>query len=172
MTGTRGARTEPQESRTMRARIIGGGVAGLSLAIALQRRADIDGITVYERETSETLPQKLGHGLILMENGVSALEAIDAVDVLAESRALRRTVIQDRNGALLHSEAYSVTRAAIIEGLRAKLEPSTLRLVGDPSLPRGPLGRRSGAGVHRAGRPRQRPRLAPRGRRSSAGGPL
>ncbi len=116
----------------MRARIIGGGVAGLSLAIALQRRAGIDGITVYERETSKTLPQKLGHGLILMENGVSALEAIDAVDVLAESTALRRTVIQDRDGALLHSEAmseaYSVTRAAIIEGLRAKLDPSTLQL--------------------------------------------
>jgi len=116
----------------MRVRIIGGGVAGLSLAIALGRRADIDAITVYERETSDTLPRKLGHGLILMANGVAALEEIDAGDVLEGSSALRRTVIQDGDGAPMQTEpmgeVFSATRAAIVEGLRTRLGASTLRL--------------------------------------------
>ncbi|MCA9659224.1 MAG: hypothetical protein KC486_12840 [Myxococcales bacterium] len=115
----------------MRVRIIGGGVAGLSLALALQERAGVDEVTIYERETSETLPRKLGHGLILMENGVSALASIGCADVLADSKPLRRAVIRTP-GAALRDEAmgavYSVTRAAIVEGLRARLGAGVLKL--------------------------------------------
>ncbi len=115
----------------MRVRIIGGGVAGLSLALALQERAGVDEVVIYERETSESLPQKLGHGLILMENGVSALASIGCEDVLGGSKSLRRTVMQTPSAPLRDEamgEVFSVTRAAIVEGLRARLGAGVLKL--------------------------------------------
>ncbi|MCB9568219.1 MAG: hypothetical protein H6710_13580, partial [Myxococcales bacterium] len=116
----------------MHVHIIGGGIAGLSLAVALQTRAAVSSIRVYERETSATLPRKLGHGLVLMANGISTLDALGCRGILDGSTPLRRVVIQGADGALLREEAmdeaFSVTRASIIEGLRARVSPTVIEL--------------------------------------------
>ena len=123
------------------------------MALALQERAGVDEVTIYERETSETLPQKLGHGLILMENGVSALASIGCADVLADSKPLRRAVIRTP-GAALRDEAmgavYSVTRAAIVEGLHPRVEARTA--VARPAFQREVLGHGDQPGLKISGK--------------------
>jgi 2-polyprenyl-6-methoxyphenol hydroxylase-like FAD-dependent oxidoreductase len=49
-----------------RVRILGGGVAGLSCALALTRRAGRGAVRVYEREPRKPPLDRAGHGLILM----------------------------------------------------------------------------------------------------------
>lgn len=113
-------------------RILGGGVAGLACALALIRRADIRNVRVLERESAQGLRTKVGHGLILMQNGVKALRALDAEHILEGCVPLRRALIQDGAGTALHvdtlDEVYCITRAQIIDGLRAELPDDVIQL--------------------------------------------
>ena len=114
----------------MRVRILGGGVAALGCALALIRRTRIRDVLVFERESAEGLRARVGHGLLLMRNGVEALKALGARHVLHGCTPIRRTVIQDGRGGVVHvdglEEVYCTTRARIVEGLRRELPAGTM----------------------------------------------
>jgi aspartate/methionine/tyrosine aminotransferase/2-polyprenyl-6-methoxyphenol hydroxylase-like FAD-dependent oxidoreductase len=115
----------------MRVRIIGGGVAGLCCALALRHRAGIEDVVVYERDPGDQPPDRMGHGLILMQNGVDALAAVGASRLLEGCTPLRRASFRDAAGRVLETDTldgvYVMTRAAIIAGLRARLPADSLR---------------------------------------------
>jgi aspartate/methionine/tyrosine aminotransferase/2-polyprenyl-6-methoxyphenol hydroxylase-like FAD-dependent oxidoreductase len=108
----------------MRARILGGGVAGLAAAVAL-RRQGLDDVLVLERDTPAEMAARAGHGMMLMPNAVAALHALGADGCLDGQRALREAVFQDERGRVLRRESlegtYCVTRRGLIDGLRAEL---------------------------------------------------
>jgi aspartate/methionine/tyrosine aminotransferase/2-polyprenyl-6-methoxyphenol hydroxylase-like FAD-dependent oxidoreductase len=109
----------------MRVRILGGGVAGLATALALEERTGVTDIVVYERMGSESAAHESGHGVMLMQNGVRALRAMGADVGLRSATPLSRMWLQDSNGVLLRTEAlkdvYCVTRASVVNGLRNRL---------------------------------------------------
>lgn len=111
--------------------VLGAGVAGLATATALLRRAGVADVTVYERDSTEVLPTRAGHGLLLMQNGVRALEALGAAHVLDGYRPLTAAVLQTDAGVVARSElledVYCVTRAGIVEGLRKDLPAGCIR---------------------------------------------
>ncbi|MCB9794669.1 MAG: aminotransferase class I/II-fold pyridoxal phosphate-dependent enzyme, partial [Alphaproteobacteria bacterium] len=115
----------------MRVRIIGGGVAGLCCALALRHRAGIEDVLVYERDPGDQPPDRMGHGLILMQNGVDALAAVGASRVLDGCTPLRRAYFRDAQDRTLSTDTlegvFVVTRAAIISGLRGRLPAEALR---------------------------------------------
>ena len=109
----------------MRIRVLGGGVAGLACALAMRRRCGFDDVVVLERDTAEAARARVGHGLLLMQNGVAALRALGVDRFLGEFRSLDRTVVQDAAGAVVASDGldgvYCVTRAGLVAALRAEL---------------------------------------------------
>src|SRR4051794_2008148 len=109
----------------MKVRILGAGVAGLASAIALQRRLGLSDIKVFERDPAPPSGARMGHGLLLMQNGVKTLRALDADRVLDGYSMLKRALIRDDKGTTLlvetFDDVYCITRAALIEGLRAAL---------------------------------------------------
>jgi 2-polyprenyl-6-methoxyphenol hydroxylase-like FAD-dependent oxidoreductase len=75
----------------MRAIVIGGGIGGLAVAVALRRRG-IEG-AVYEKSAA---PREVGAGISLWPNAVKALrkiglgDALDTISMVSEESALRR----------------------------------------------------------------------------------
>ena len=115
----------------MRVRILGGGVAGLALAVALRERAGIADVRVFERSPGPDLAGRLGHGLLLMDNGVEALAALGCASLLADHQPLHTAIFRDATGLTVRTEAlrdvYSMTRAGIIRGLRSRLPSDHIR---------------------------------------------
>ncbi len=109
----------------LRIGILGGGIAGLSCALALRERAGIEHVCVFESDGRLDLPHRQGHGLILMQNGVQALQALGVDSLLDQSTPLQQAFFQDQAGHILQSDqlddVYSVSRLAIINGLLAAL---------------------------------------------------
>ena len=116
----------------MRVHILGAGVAGLSCALAFIRRAQVEQVVVYERDSAEVLPQRVGHGLILMQNGVDALRALDCMHLLEDCTPIVQAVFQDENGLTIRTDAldhvYCVTRRTIVDGFRRELPESVIKL--------------------------------------------
>lgn len=109
----------------MRVRIFGAGVAGLAAAVALRRRAGLEDVVVYERDSHGTIPVRLGHGLLLMQNGLTALRALGCESLLDGFSPLHTALLQDDRGLLIRRDdlagVYCVTRAGLVERLRAQL---------------------------------------------------
>jgi aminotransferase len=116
----------------MKVHILGAGVAGLSCALAFSRRAKVDDVVVYERDSEESLPLRAGHGLILMQNGVNALRALDSMSILDGCTPIAQAIFQDEHGLTIRTDTltdvYCVTRKAIVEGLRKQLPAETIKL--------------------------------------------
>lgn len=115
----------------MRVRILGSGVAGLSCALGLIRRAGIGDIQVFEQAPALS-QHRMGHGLMLMENGVRALHALQLTHLLSGCTPLRQAIFQNEQGIPIRTETlqdvYCITRTALIEGLRAELPGDILYL--------------------------------------------
>jgi len=80
--------------------IIGAGIGGLTLALALQRR----GISARLFETAPEL-RPIGVGLNLLPHAVAELAALDLMDALAERAVItREAVFFNRFGQLIHRE--------------------------------------------------------------------
>jgi 2-polyprenyl-6-methoxyphenol hydroxylase-like FAD-dependent oxidoreductase len=117
--------------------IVGGGIGGLTLAIALQKKGFQ--VTVYEN-ASEIKP--LGAGLALAANAVKALAEIGISDeVLKAGKVLKYLRIKDTRGKILsetNSEAisrkfgivnnFTIHRADLHRVLISLLNPGTLKL--------------------------------------------
>ena len=133
----------------VRVRILGAGVAGLACALAMRCRCGFDDVLVLERDSPAEARIRVGHGLLLMPNGVSALQALGADAFLARFRLLDRAVVQDSAGVVVESEAldgvYCVTRAGLVAALRAELPAETVeygrRVTSIELLPALPPGR-------------------------------
>jgi 2-polyprenyl-6-methoxyphenol hydroxylase-like FAD-dependent oxidoreductase len=114
----------------VKVRILGGGVAALGCALALIRRAGIRDVRLFERESAEGMRRKVGHGLLLIRTGVKALRALGAAHILDGCTPLRRTLIQDAAGSVVHvdtlEDVYCVTRAQIVQGLGRELPPGMM----------------------------------------------
>jgi 2-polyprenyl-6-methoxyphenol hydroxylase-like FAD-dependent oxidoreductase len=117
--------------------VLGGGIGGLTLAIALQRK-NID-VTVYE-----SAPQwrPLGAGLGLAGNAVKAFREIGIErDLLSEGKVIRKVVIRNKKGkALISTDSeevsrrfgvvnnFAIHRADLHNLLISKLKPGTVQL--------------------------------------------
>jgi 2-polyprenyl-6-methoxyphenol hydroxylase-like FAD-dependent oxidoreductase len=117
--------------------ILGGGIGGLTLAIALQRK-NID-VVVYE-----SAPQwkPLGAGVGLAGNAVKAFREIGIEqDVLAVGKVIRNVVIRNKKGkALMSTDSeevsrrfgvvnnFAIHRADLHHVLISKLKPGTVQL--------------------------------------------
>lgn len=116
----------------LKIQILGAGVAGLSCAIALRERAGQSDVTVLERESPKTLPLKPGHGLLLMQNGVQALELLGAGQVLASCTPIHRAVFRDGRGLPVRvdhlQDVHCLTRRALVEALRRQLPAEAVEL--------------------------------------------
>jgi 2-polyprenyl-6-methoxyphenol hydroxylase-like FAD-dependent oxidoreductase len=117
--------------------IVGGGIGGLTLAIALQRKGYQ--VTVYEN-APELKP--LGAGLVLAANAVRALMEIGIADeILKEGKILRTFQVKDIDGNVLtESNAeelskkfgvvnnFTIHRADLHNVLESLLQPGTIQL--------------------------------------------
>lgn len=114
----------------MHVNVIGGGVAGLCAALAFRHRAGMKDVRVYERDPCQIPAERMGHGLILMQNGVDALAAIGASGLLDECTPLRRAIFRDATGRITQTDdiggVYCMTRAAVILGLRERLPTQSI----------------------------------------------
>lgn len=112
--------------------ILGAGVTGLSCALALLKRTRCQSIEILERETLDSLPLKPGHGLLLMQNGVKALQALGIDGLLSNSTVIKRAVFRDNKGIPIRVDeldsVYCVTRSEIIAALKSALPRNCLRL--------------------------------------------
>ncbi len=122
--------------QTLKIGIIGGGIGGLTTAIALQRAG-------YQVTVFETLPEirTLGSGIVLAANAIKALEQIGiAPQIIAAGKALRWATILDHKGNPISetdtfalSEKYTTTNFAIHRAdlqriLIGELQANTLQL--------------------------------------------
>lgn len=121
----------------MKFAVLGGGIGGLTLAIALQRK-NID-VTVYE-----SAPQwkPLGAGVGLAGNAVRAFREIGIEqDVLAAGKVIRQVVIRNPKGKVLIStdseevsrrfgvvNNFAIHRADLHHALISRLKPDTVQL--------------------------------------------
>jgi 2-polyprenyl-6-methoxyphenol hydroxylase-like FAD-dependent oxidoreductase len=117
--------------------IIGGGIGGLALAIAMQQKGYR--VQVYEHAPSI---RPLGAGLALAANAVKALTAIGiSDDVLAKGKVIRKLKIKSPEGKIItetDSEKisarfgminnFTIHRADLHDVLMRHLEPGTLHL--------------------------------------------
>ncbi len=122
---------------TNRFAILGGGIGGLSLAIALTRRGH--DVIVYE-----AAPQwkPLGAGLGLAGNAIKAFREIGIdQEVLAMSRVLKKVVVRSQKGrALMATDSqeisrrfgvvnnFTIHRADLHQVLTSQLAPNTVQL--------------------------------------------
>ncbi len=120
----------------MRAIIVGGGIGGLTAAIAL-RRAGIEP-EVYERAPE---PREVGAGISLWANALAALKSIDALGpVLARGEVMRVAQVRTRRGRVLQSSSADrlqtgqgvpailmIHRAELLEALLGQLPSGTVR---------------------------------------------
>ena len=121
----------------MKIAILGGGIGGLTLAIALQRK-NID-VTVYE-----SAPQwkPVGAGLGLAGNAVKAFREIGIEQkILSEGKVLKKVVIRNPRGKVLIStdseevsrrfgvvNNFTIHRADLHDVLISQLRPGTIQL--------------------------------------------
>jgi 2-polyprenyl-6-methoxyphenol hydroxylase-like FAD-dependent oxidoreductase len=86
--------------------IVGGGIGGLTLAIALQRKGY--DVRVFE---NAAVVKPLGAGLVLAANAIKAFEKIGiSEDVINAGKILKALCIKDQNGAVLStSDAEKLT---------------------------------------------------------------
>jgi 2-polyprenyl-6-methoxyphenol hydroxylase-like FAD-dependent oxidoreductase len=117
--------------------IIGGGIGGLALAIAMQQK----GYHVHVYEHAPSI-RPLGAGLALAANAVKALTAIGiSDDVLAKGKVIRKLKIKSPDGKTItetDSEKisarfgminnFTIHRADLHDVLMGHLEPGTLHL--------------------------------------------
>lgn len=117
--------------------ILGGGIGGLTLAVALQRAGF--NVTVFE-QASDIKP--LGAGLVLAANAVKALHEIGIdKEVLAAGCIIRNLRIKDHRGRILNetdahkinlqfgfANNFAVHRADLHQVLTGLLKPGTLQL--------------------------------------------
>jgi 2-polyprenyl-6-methoxyphenol hydroxylase-like FAD-dependent oxidoreductase len=123
--------------RSKRFAIVGGGIGGLSLAIAMQRKGFH--VTVYERATSL---KPLGAGLVLAANAVNAFQEIGIrEDILKAGSILKKLSIKDQHGKTLMStdaekisakynvvNNFTIHRADLHQTLLSYLQESTVKL--------------------------------------------
>lgn len=116
--------------------VIGGGIGGLSTAIALQRLGCK--VSVYEKATDL---KELGAGIVLAANAMKALDKLGVAEqVRSNGSPLRKAEIRTWDGKLLvevpvHAQAkqygtysYLIHRAELQSILLSQLEPGTLTL--------------------------------------------
>jgi len=117
--------------------IIGGGIGGLTLAIAMQRKGY--DVTVFEGATQI---KPLGAGLVLAANAVKALSSVGICEeVLAKGKIIRKLFIKDQYGAVLSEtdaekiserfgmiNNFTIHRADLHEVLLRHLQPGSLEL--------------------------------------------
>ncbi|CAB9526781.1 Bifunctional aspartate aminotransferase and glutamate/aspartate-prephenate aminotransferase [Seminavis robusta] len=106
--------------------ILGGGVAGLSSAIALGRRFPSAKLTIIDKAlTSQRDP---GFGMLLMINGVKALQDLGASEILQDFQPIKRSLIKAKNGEVVFDETfgegqiYCCSREKLIAGLEAAFQ--------------------------------------------------
>ena len=113
----------------LRIGILGGGIAGLGCALALQR-AGIKHVRVFEKAAALDLPERQGHGLILMQNGIHALHALGIAPLLDHSTPLDEAIFQNQQGHIFQEDQlediYCVSRTAIIDSLLNALPAETV----------------------------------------------
>ena len=115
-----------------RAAIIGGGIGGLTTAIAL-RKVGFD-VDVYER-ASEL--KEVGSGMSLWPNAVRSLNQIDPSilsRLQARSRSLRRLVMKDASGDEIKTLPLSVADCSGIAVHRAELQAALADAVSPRSI--------------------------------------
>ena len=109
--------------------ILGAGVAGLTAALALRRRAGVEQVRVLERD--QRGQHRPGHGLLLMPNGVRALQTLGLEQVLEGQRPLTAALLQSDCGTVVHREPlegiYCLTRLALVEALGQQLPTDTVQ---------------------------------------------
>ncbi|MBM5801440.1 MAG: aminotransferase class I/II-fold pyridoxal phosphate-dependent enzyme, partial [Cyanobacteria bacterium K_DeepCast_35m_m2_023] len=112
-----------------RVTILGAGVAGLTAALALRRRAGLEQVRVLERDHPGQ--HRPGHGLLLMPNGVKALQGLGLAPVLDGQRALTAAILQSDTGTVVHreplDEIYCLTRLALVESLSQQLPADSVQ---------------------------------------------
>ncbi|MEM7033817.1 MAG: NAD(P)/FAD-dependent oxidoreductase [Chloroflexota bacterium] len=111
--------------------ILGGGVAGLSCALALKQRAGLHNVQVFEQASAYDLPFRKGHGLMLMQNGVKALEALHMTHLLRHCTPLKQAIFINAQGETLTTErlknVYCMSRSSLVDGMLAKLPEGVVR---------------------------------------------
>lgn len=105
----------------MKAMIVGGGVAGLAVAISLRR----SGYKVNVYEKSPTFA-KMGHGFLLREHGLKALDQLGVgIHVRKQAIQIKRVVVQRADGAVIVNRAiencFSIARHDCVDILRRTL---------------------------------------------------
>ena len=109
--------------------ILGGGVAGLSCALALRQQTGIQNVRVYEQVSAKDLPFRKGHGLLLMQNGVKALKVLQLTHLLANCTPLKQAIFMDSQGCTFRTErlrnVYCMSREDLVQGMMAAL-PDTM----------------------------------------------
>src|SRR5687767_9825704 len=117
--------------------IAGGGIGGLTLAIALQRK----GYNVIVYEQAPVL-KPLGAGIVLAGNAMRALTDIGISDeVLRFSKVMRTATIKDHNGNTISRtdvekvstklgviNSFTLHRADLHQVLAEQLSPGTIQL--------------------------------------------
>jgi 2-polyprenyl-6-methoxyphenol hydroxylase-like FAD-dependent oxidoreductase len=117
--------------------IAGGGIGGLSLAIAMQRKGY--DVTVYE---SASVMKPLGAGLALAANAIKAFHEIGiGPEILKAGRKLKSLQIKDEKGIILSSanseqladklgvtNNFTIHRADLHEVLLSRLKPGSIQL--------------------------------------------
>lgn len=117
--------------------IVGGGIGGLTLAIAMQRQGYQ--VKVYE---SAVDIKPLGAGIMLAANAIKALSEIGiAEDVITKGKVLRKLIIKDLHGKIISEtdseriklrygliNNFTIHRADLHDVLLQKLQPGTLEL--------------------------------------------
>jgi len=123
------------ETNPIKTLIIGGGIAGVVLAILLERKGHV--VTIAE-QSREWLP--VGGGITLTLNGVRVLQGLGLLDGIAAcANEVHRINITDRNGTLLSSfnldrfsasyaKTYTIHRAALHNLLLSHLHTTTVLL--------------------------------------------
>src|SRR5687767_14085487 len=123
--------------RSKRFAVIGAGIGGLSLAIAMQRKGFH--VTVYERAPAI---EPLGAGLVLAANAINAFQEIGiGADILQAGSILQKLCIKDQRGNILTSSDaekisakynvvnnFTIHRADLHDTLLRHLDEGTVQL--------------------------------------------
>lgn len=108
--------------------IIGGGIAGLSTAIALKRNFPLAEVIIIEPAHGNC---SKGPGMLLMNNGVKSLQDLGAGALLNNFQPITRGLIKQADGRVISDETFSseeqifcCSHQHILEGLESMLDQS------------------------------------------------